>query len=128
LTNKDAPLIKRVKQICKEKIAKECGLSQDSVFGFFHYHPQFWHLHMHFKRNLNIFDNRFSVKNVLIKLGTPNYFQTAKLLVRCRISDIANQLSERPKENIKKQKAQIEQNFLEESFSNLSISNKKTLL
>jgi hypothetical protein len=110
-------------------------IGKNDIFGFFNYHPSDWHLHMHFKHKLNVSNDIFSVEYVLRKLDTPHFFQTATFPVKCRIPEIADQLFERPKENIKEIKkgysrraAQLNKIFLEDSFWNLLISNKKTLL
>lgn len=118
MTDAESPLIELVSLLSKIKIAEECGLSQDNVFAFFHYHATFWHLHLHFKYKLPILKDKFSVENVLRKLETQDYFKNTEFVVKCKIPEIANQLKELTEEERRQVREKIYQGDFESANFN----------
>jgi len=46
LRKEDIPILKEMKNSCNQ-IAKKYGINDNQLYFFFHYHPSFYHLHLH---------------------------------------------------------------------------------
>ena len=87
LTDKDIPLLKHIYNQGLKTIKELYGKNEEDVRVYFHYHPSFWHLHIHFNLIQNSIigasiDYAYPLIDVInnIKL-VPDYYQKVTLEV-----------------------------------------------
>lgn len=87
-------LLKRVKDICINKISELHNINHDQLRMYFHYHPSFWQLHLHINLITNT-ENICSVENCHLLSSVinnieliDNYYQKSNIEVFEKINNI----------------------------------------
>lgn len=114
MTEAEIPLLKNLASKGKEEIAKETGLDASNIFALFDYHPEFWHLHVHYRYKLNI-PNAFLEINRCIARVAPNvnYKWPEEINTHCKIPELASRLKKLTEEEQQVHKRGFEKRYLE---------------
>ena len=86
LTYKHIYLLENVYKNGIETVKKIYGLNENQLNIYVHYHPSFWHLHIHFSnieyKNPTIMNHSHSIKTIINNMKIiPNYYQLIELEV-----------------------------------------------
>lgn len=100
--------MKNIKYKCLKAIREDSGAKNEQIFSVFHYFPNYWHLHVHFKYRTcsEMYDSFFCLQKYIGKLSNPNYTFPKNFHIYCPFPELTDKLPQQTVEEKERFKAQ----------------------